>query len=348
MKAREVFLNALNKKEVPYTPIWLMRQAGRYLPEYRAIREKYSFLEMCRIPEVAAEVTLQPLRRYALDAAILFSDILIPLPPMGIDVEFIESKGPVITNPVQSEKDVEGLHVVNAKDELNFVGDAVRMIKDELKDERALIGFAGAPFTLASYAIEGGHSKDYIKVKTLMWNEPEVFEKLLEKISDTVIDYLKLQIDAGVDAVQLFDSWVGALTPYDFKKFVIPYVNRIFDGIKEKGVPMIYFGTMTSGFFEMYREIRAHAFGVDWRIDIGKAWEMIGEDKAVQGNLDPIILYAERDAIEQHAAKILDTVGARSGHVFNLGHGLTPKTPVESVGYLVDFVHEYSMKLREG
>jgi uroporphyrinogen decarboxylase len=334
------------KKETPYTPIWLMRQAGRYLPEYRAVREKYTFLEMCRIPEVAAEITLQPLRRFELDAAILFSDILITLPPMGIELDFVETKGPVIENPVRNENDIRSLRVPDAFEELKFVGDAIKIIKEKLAGKRALIGFAGAPFTLASYAVEGGHSKNYVLIKKLMWNQPYLYRELVDKITDTVIGYLKMQIESGVDAIQLFDSWIGALTPADFQEFALPYIKKIFSSLKDYNVPLIYFGTMTSGFFEFYREIPASAFGVDWRIEIGKAWDVIGRDKAVQGNLDPIGLYAQRNVIEEHAKRILDDVGISTGHVFNLGHGITPGTPIESVQILVDFVHEYSQKIR--
>ncbi len=346
MNSREVFISSLMGRKTPYTPIWLMRQAGRYLPEYRALREKYTFLEMCRISEVAAEVTLQPLRRFPLDAAILFSDILIPLPPMGIELDFFESKGPVIQNPVRSREDIEKLRVIDAKEDTAFVAEAIKIIKEELKGERALIGFSGAPFTLASYAVEGGHSKDYLKVKQLMWNEPDAFHMLLDKITDTVIDYLSLQIEAGVDAIQVFDSWIGALAPYDFQEYAYPYLEKIFNGLKKYGVPMIYFGTMTSGFFNIIRNLPSHAVGIDWRIRISQAWEIIGPEKAVQGNLDPMVLYAERDVISKHAEAILSEVGNRPGHVFNLGHGITPKTPIESVQFLVDFVHEKSTQIK--
>ncbi|MCX7832275.1 MAG: uroporphyrinogen decarboxylase [Actinobacteria bacterium] len=346
MNPRQVFVASLRREEVPYTPIWLMRQAGRYLPEYRAVREKHSFLEMCRTPELAVEVTLQPLRRFELDAAILFSDILIPLPPMGLKLEFFESKGPQIENPVSSMKDVENLRVANARQDTGFVGEAVRMLRKELGDEKALIGFAGAPFTLASYAVEGGHSKDYAKVKKMMWNQPEAFRLLLEKITDTVIDYLKMQLEEGADAVQVFDSWIGALTPMDFKEFAFPYLKRIFEELKQYNKPTIYFGTMTSGFFNYIKELGSNAVGVDWRINIDDAWKIIGDEKAIQGNLDPMVLYADREVIRKHAKDVLDRASSFSGHVFNLGHGLTPQTPIDSVAFLVDFVHEESEKIR--
>jgi uroporphyrinogen decarboxylase len=323
-----------------------MRQAGRYLPEYRQVREKYSFLEMCRLPDVAAEVTLQPLRRFELDAAILFSDILIPLPPMGIKLDFYESKGPVIENPVRKLQDIEALRVPDPYEDIGFVAEAIKLIKQELKDEKALIGFAGAPFTLASYVVEGGHSKNYIKVKQLMWNEPGTFDLLMEKITSTIIGYLSMQLEAGADVVQLFDSWIGALSPVDFETKALPYINRIFEALKKYKRPTIYFGTMTAGFLKLISQVRSSAAGVDWRVNIDEAWDMIGHQKAIQGNLDPIVLYAEGEVIKSKAEEILLRVGNRPGHVFNLGHGLTPETPIDSVKLLVDFVHERSAEIR--
>lgn len=347
MKPRDVFLASLRLEEAPYTPIWLMRQAGRYLPEYRKVREKYSFLEMCRIPEVAAEITLQPLRRFELDAAILFSDILIPLPPMGIELDFYESKGPVIENPVRTVADINRLRIPDPYEDTGFVAEAIKLIKKELKEERALIGFAGAPFTLASYAVEGGHSKNYIRVKQLMWNEPEAFGKLMDKITETIIGYLSMQLEAGADAVQLFDSWIGALSPADFEQFALPFINRIFNALKKYEKPTIYFGTMTSGFLNLVAGIESSAVGVDWRVNIDEAWDTVGHHKAIQGNLDPIVLYAEKEIIRSKAEDILLRVGKRPGHVFNLGHGLTPETPIDSVKFLVDFVHERSAAIKQ-
>jgi len=347
LKPRDVFLASLKIEEAPYTPIWLMRQAGRYLPEYRQVRGKYSFLEMCRLPEVAAEITLQPLRRFELDAAILFSDILIPLPPMGINLDFYESKGPVIENPVRSTADIERLRVPDPYEDTGFVAEAIKLIKNELKNERALIGFAGAPFTLASYAVEGGHSKNYIKVKQLMWNEPEAFQTLMDKITETIIGYLSMQLEAGADAVQLFDSWIGALSPKDFEQLALPFINKIFKALKKYGKPTIYFGTMTSGFLNLLAGVESTAIGVDWRINIGEAWNTVGHDKAIQGNLDPVVLYAEKEVIRAKAEDILLQVGKRPGHIFNLGHGLTPETPIDSVKFLVDFVHDRSSEIKK-
>lgn len=346
MTSRDVFLKALRGEPTLYTPIWLMRQAGRYLPEYKEIREKYSFFEMCRLPEVAVEVTLQPLRRFDLDAAILFSDILVPLVPMGLDVRFEEGKGPVISNPVRTMKDAEKLRVINSQEDVPYVGETIVTLKNELKDEKALIGFSGAPFTLASYSVEGGGSKDFRKIKTLMWKEPNVYHLLMEKITETVIDYLRLQIRSGVDVVQLFDSWVGILSPQDFREKVFRYVERIVQALSSEKVPIIYFGTMLSGLFFDIKNLDVDCVGVDWRIDIDKAWEILSDRKAVQGNLDPLVMYADRKTIEEAAGAILEKVGARSGHIFNLGHGIMPGVPVENVEFLVDFVHNKSSELR--
>lgn len=347
MERRQVFLKALKREPVPYTPIWLMRQAGRYLPEYRKVREQYSFLEMCRTPEVAAEITLQPLRRFELDAAILFSDILIPLPPMGIEVEFVESKGPVITNPVRTVEDIKKVRVMSGDEDTPFVGQAIKIIKEELKEERALIGFSGAPFTLASYAVEGGHSRNYIDVKKLMWNEPEAFNELMEKTSQSIVSYLSHQIESGVDAVQLFDSWVGVLDPADFKEYVLPHLSFIVDALKSKyDVPVIYFGTMTGGLLDTISQLNVDAVGVDWRVRIDEAWQIIGHDKAIQGNLDPVALYADFSVLAAKADDILERVGARPGHVFNLGHGVTPQVSIEAVDFLVNYVHNKSTEIR--
>lgn len=340
-------MKALNRQEVPYAPIWIMRQAGRYLPEYREIRKNYSFFEMCRTPEVAAEITLQPIRRFELDAAILFSDILVPLPPMGIDVEFVKGKGPQINNPIRNYKDIEKVKTINSEKDVSFVGDAIKIIINKLNSERALIGFSGAPFTLASYSVEEGSSKNYKNIKKLMWEQGDAFKAFMDKITDVVIDYLSFQIKSGVDVVQLFDSWVGILSPRDFRSFVLPYLKKIVRELKPSGIPIIYFGTMTAGLFGDIRQLDVDAVGVDWRIDIDRAWDLIGKEKSVQGNLDPMILYSGKEAIEKAAEDILIRTGRKKGHIFNLGHGITPGVPVESVEFLVNFVHNRSGELRE-
>lgn len=323
-----------------------MRQAGRYLPEYRKVREKHSFFDMCRTPELAVEVTLQPLRRFELDAAILFSDILVPLVPMGIEIDFEEGKGPQIRNSVSRLSDIERLKVINAEADVSYVGETLKRLKEELKGERALIGFSGSPFTLASYAVEGGHTKEYKKIKSLMWEDRGAYELLMQKISETTIEYLSFQIECGADVVQIFDSWVGVLSPKDFRENVLPYVKNIVEKLSPKGVPIIYFGTMTSGLFEDIKTLPVTAIGVDWRIDIDRAWEIIGYDKAVQGNMDPVVMFSDKKAIENSAGDILERIGNRCGHIFNFGHGIMPGVPVENVEFLVDFVHNKSAEIR--
>jgi uroporphyrinogen decarboxylase len=332
-------LDACARLPVDATPIWLMRQAGRYLPEYRAIREKLSFVEMCRRPDIAAEVTLQPLRRFELDAAIIFADILLPLEPMGIGFHFTPEDGPVIEKPVRGADDLRGVHTIDSASELQYVMDALRLVRHELDKDIALIGFSGAPFTLASYICEGGHSRTYSHVKRLMYAEPDTFTRLMELISDVVVDYLHAQVAAGADVVQLFDSWVGWLGPFDYESLVLPQVRRVVAQVREAGVPVIYFANGAGGMLELVRQAGADVYGVDWRIGLDKAWAELGHEVAVQGNLDPITLLGPQDAIEERAADVLRSAARRPGHIFNLGHGLVPQTPPDNVRFLVDTVH---------
>jgi uroporphyrinogen decarboxylase len=320
-----------------------MRQAGRYMKEYRALRKKYSFLEMCKNPEIAAQVTLQPIEKFKLDAAIIFSDILIPLEPMGISFDFAKGEGPVFHHPVREMKDIEKLRVIEPE-EVPFLVKAIRIVRKELEEKIPLIGFSGAPFTLASYIIEGGHSKNYILTKGLMYQNRPAWDALMHKVSEVLIRYLNAQIRAGVQAVQLFDSWVGCLSPTDYEEYVLPYSKRVIDGI-DKGVPLIHFATSSSTLLGLMRRAGGDVIGVDWRIDIGEAWERIGYEVAIQGNLDPVILFGSVDLIKGETKRILDRVGGRPGHIFNLGHGILPTTPVENVAALVDMVHEYSSKI---
>jgi uroporphyrinogen decarboxylase len=339
------FLDACNRVPVDATPIWLMRQAGRYLPEYRAIREKLSFVEMCRRPDVAAEVTLQPLRRFDLDAAIVFADILLPLEPMGIGFHFTEADGPVIERPVRGARELEGVRTIDSAADLRYVMDAIRLVRHELGDDTPLIGFSGAPFTLASYIVEGGHSRNYTHVKRLMYEDPVTFSRLMSLISEVVVDYLQAQIAAGAQAVQLFDSWVGWLSPYDYELLVLPHVRFVVDRVKGRGAPVIYFANGASGMLDRVAKAGSDVMGVDWRVDIDRAWEElsgVGNGVAVQGNLDPITLLGPPKAIEERVADVLRRVGGRPGHIFNLGHGLVPQTPPDNVKYLVDAVHRLS------
>ena len=334
-------LDACARRPVDATPVWLMRQAGRYLPEYRAIREKLSFVEMCMRSDVAAEVTLQPLRRFELDAAIIFADILLPLEPMGIGFHFTPEDGPVIDRPVRTAADLEGVHTIDAASDLAYVMESLKLVRKEIDGKQTLIGFSGAPFTLASYIVEGGHSRNYTHVKKLMYDDPATFGRLMGLISDVVVDYLLAQIDAGAQVVQLFDSWVGWLGPYDYEHLVLPHVRYVVEQVKGKGAPVIYFGNGASGMLHHVATVPSDVIGVDWRIDIDRAWEQLG-DVAVQGNLDPITLLGPPSAIEERVADVVKRVGGRPGHIFNLGHGLVPQTPPDNVKYVVDAVHRLS------
>ncbi len=337
------FLKACRKEEVDCTPVWMMRQAGRYLEKYRKVREKHSFLEMCKTPELAVEVTLQPFELIDLDAAILYSDILIPVEAMGIDLEFIESRGPVIHNPVRTEKDVKALKVIDPGESVPFVMEAIKLLRKELEGRAPLIGFSGVPFTLASYMIEGGGSKNYLEAKGMMYNAPELFHELMQKITDTVIAYLNAQVDAGAQAIQVFDSWVGALSPLDYKNFVLPYSRQVLEGIRGD-VPKIHFGTGTAGFLDLLKEAGGDIIGVDWRIDLDRAWDILGDDVGVQGNFDSSKLFGTKAVIEEAVKDILERAGNRPGHIFNLGHGIQPKTPPENAAFMVDKVHELSRR----
>ena len=337
------FLKACRRQPTPYTPIWLMRQAGRYMKEYRALRKKYSFLEMCKNPELAAKVTLQPIEKFKLDAAIIFSDILIPLEPMGVEFEFAKGEGPVFHHPLRERKDVERLRLIEPEEEIPFLMKAIRTVRKELEGRVPLIGFSGAPFTLASYIIEGGHSNNYVLTKSLMYRDRPTWDALMEKLSEVLIRYLGAQIRSGVQAVQMFDSWVGCLTPGDYEEYVLPHSRKVIEGIG-KSVPLIHFATSNSTLLELMKRAGGDVIGVDWRVDIGEAWTRMGYDVAIQGNLDPVILFGPVDLIEKNVKKILDSVGNRPGHIFNLGHGILPTTPPEHVTALVDMVHEYSSK----
>jgi uroporphyrinogen decarboxylase len=338
------FLKACRREPTAYTPIWLMRQAGRYMKEYRALRKKYSFMEMCKHPEIAAQVTLQPIEKFKLDAAIIFSDILIPLEPMGVAFEFAKGEGPVFHQPVREMKDIEKLRVIESEEEISFLLKAIRLVRKELEGRIPLIGFSGAPFTLVSYIIEGGHSKNYINTKELMYQDGPAWDTLMNKISDVLIRYLNAQIRAGVQAVQLFDSWVGCLSPTDYEAYVLPYSKRVIEGV-DKSVPLIHFATSSSALLELMKRAGGDVIGLDWRVDIAEAWARIGYDVGIQGNLDPVVLFGPVGLIKKEVKRILDQVGARPGHVFNLGHGILPNTPVENVAALVDAVHEISSQV---
>ncbi len=338
----DTFLRACRREPTDTTPVWFMRQAGRYMAEYRAIRAHHSLLEICRQPELAAEVTLQPVNRIEVDAAILFSDLLLPLEPLGIPFDFVKGEGPAIERPVRCAADVGRLRPFEPREELEHVLLTIRLVRRELEGRVPLIGFAGAPFTLASYAIEGGASRAFALTKGLMYSEPEVWHELCELLADVVADYLLAQIEAGAQAVQLFDSWVGALSDRDYREFALPHTKRIMDAVADAGVPVIHFGTGTATLLEAMAEAGGDVVGVDWRVPLDEAWERIGADRAVQGNLDPTLLLGPVHRLLDGADAVLQQAGGRPGHIFNLGHGILPETPVEHVQALARFVHARS------
>ncbi|MGH7788032.1 MAG: uroporphyrinogen decarboxylase [Candidatus Binatia bacterium] len=337
------FLQACRRQATPFTPIWLMRQAGRYMAEYRAVRERFSFLELCHHPEAAAEVTVTAVEKLGVDAAIIFADILLILEPLGVGLEFSAGDGPVLHRPVRTPEDVARLADYDTADALAYVYEAVRGARAGLAGRVPLIGFAGAPFTLASYLIEGGGSRNYAHTKALMYHHPGAFGDLLALLARLINSYLRQQIAAGADAVQLFDSWVGCLAPDDYREHVLPHTRAALAGLSELA-PVIHFGTGTAGLLALMREAGGDVIGVDWRIDLDRAWAMIGHDRATQGNFDPLILFAPPAEIRRRAAAILARAEGRPGHIFNLGHGILPQTPVDHVRALVDAVHELSQR----
>ena len=338
------FLRACRREPTDCTPVWVMRQAGRYLPEYRALRARHGFLELCKTPALAAEVTLLPVRRLDVDAAILFADILLILEAMGVGLEFAKGDGPVIHRPVRSRADVEALTRVPAAASLSYVFDTIRLVRAGLAGKVPLIGFAGAPFTLASYIVEGRGSRNYVHTKMLMYGDPAVWHLLMERLAEATVEYVREQVAAGAEAVQLFDSWIGCLSPDDYRSYVLPHMRTTFAALARIGVPVIHFGTGTTALLELMREAGGDVIGLDWRVDLGAAWERLGADVAVQGNLDPVALFAPPDEIRRRVARILEQAGGRPGHVFNLGHGVLPETPVAHVVAMIDAVHELSAR----
>lgn len=327
-----------------YTPVWFMRQAGRYMAEYRAIRQKYTLLTICKTPELAAQVTLQPVEKLGVDAAIIFADILLPLEGMGIQLEFAQGEGPVIHNPIRDKAAVETLRLIEPEEMVPFTLEAIRIVRRELNNRIPLIGFAGAPFTLASYLIEGGHSRDYILTKSMMYKDPETWKSLMAKLTQVVTAYLRSQIRAGAQAVQLFDSWIGCLSPGDYREYVLPFSRQVIQSLRRENVPIIHFGTGTASLLELMREAGSDVIGVDWRVNIDEAWNRLGDHVAIQGNLDPVALFAPLPELRKRIEDILHRVGNRPGHIFNLGHGILPQTPVENVIATVEMVHELSRR----
>jgi uroporphyrinogen decarboxylase len=320
-----------------------MRQAGRYMPEYRAIREKHTLLEIVQQPQLAAEITLQPVRKLGVDAAILFADILLPVVPMGLPLEFVKGEGPSIRTPIRSVTDVKRMRLLDPETDLGHVLEAVRLVRRELEAENIpLIGFAGAPFTVASYMIEGGPSRSYRHTKGLMHAQPGVWELLLRLLADSLGSYLVAQVEAGAQAVQLFDSWVGNLTPMDYQRYVLPFTQSVIEQVEATGVPVIHFGTDTAALLPSFRKAGGSVIGLDWRINLDEGWSAIGPEFAVQGNLDPVALFDPIPVLQGQVLDVLKLAGGRPGHIFNLGHGILPETPVDHVKAVVDIVHEYS------
>jgi uroporphyrinogen decarboxylase len=333
------FLDAARLKPVDVTPVWLMRQAGRSLPEYRRLRERWSLTDIVAQPELCAEVTLEPVRLLGVDAAVMFADIMLPLRGMGVELELVENVGPVIAHPIAGAEDVERLRVPEGEEAAPQVMAAIRYIVEQ--SPVPVIGFSGAPFTLASYLIEGRPSRDFGKVKAFMYAQPETFDLLLGKLARTMAGYLKAQVAAGVQAVQLFDSWVGALAPVDYRSRVLAHTSTIFEALSGLGVPRIHFGTNTAGLLEDIARSGADIVSLDWRIPLDEGWRRVGHDRGVQGNLEPAVLLGPAELVRERARDVLREAGGRAGHIFNLGHGVLPDTNVENLQVLVETVHSW-------
>jgi uroporphyrinogen decarboxylase len=335
-----VLVRAARRQAVDRRPVWFMRQAGRSLPEYRNIRESYDLFSICQNPDLCAEVTLQPVRRLGVDGAVLFADIMLPVAfGLGVGLQLVDGVGPVVEHPLRTQADIDRLQVRAPGEAVPFVLETIKRLRRELAPSVAVIGFSGAPFTLAGYLIEGKPSRDFLITKTMMYTEPVLWDALMTRLSRLVLDYLLAQIEAGAQLVQLFDSWVGALSPADYRRFVLPYVARILSGLQRSGAPTIHFGTGTAGILSVMREAGGDVIGVDWRVDFGEAWRVIGFDRGIQGNLDPALLLGPWPLIEEGARRIIEATGGRPGHIFNLGHGVLPESPVEHLQRLVEFVH---------
>jgi uroporphyrinogen decarboxylase len=335
-----LLVRAVRREPVERTPVWFMRQAGRSLPEYRAIRERHTLFEVCEQPELCAEVTLQPVRRHGVDAAVMFADIMTPVLGMGVGVELVDGVGPVVREPIRAAADVERLRP--AEPDARIL-EAVRLVRAELDPGKAVVGFCGGPFTVAGYLVEGKPSRDFVRVKELMYREPHVWHALLDRLADGFGAYVAAQAAAGADVIQLFDSWAGALSPSDYEEFVAPYSARILAAVE---VPTIHFGTGTATLLGSMAEAGGDAIGLDWRIPLDRGWEVVGADRAVQGNLDPAVLLGPWSRVQAAARDVLDRAGGRPGHVFNLGHGVLPGTAPDVLGRLVELVHEAGVEAR--
>ncbi len=343
MGLNERFLRACRREPVDATPIWFMRQAGRYLPEYRQLRERHSLLEICQQPELAAQGTIDPVRLLGVAAAILFADLLLPAIPLGVGLEYAKGEGPVIGRPVRTHQDVEALKPVDPETDLDYVLETIRIVRRELKDV-PVIGFGGAPFTFASYLIEGGSSRDFPLTRAMLHSEPATWQALMASLTDTLARYLLAQIHAGVQAVQVFDSWAGALSPDEYETYVLPYSHRLFQSVEAAGVPVIHFGTNTKEILPVMRQAGGTVFSLDWRYPLDEGWKLVGEDVAVQGNLDPQALFLSQSELKTKVRDVLQRAAGWPGHIFNLGHGILPETPVENVQAVVEWVHEWTAR----
>lgn len=334
------FLDACRRRPTDVRPVWFMRQAGRYMKQYRDLRAKHSILEICKRPDLAAAVTLQPVEALDVDAAIIFADLLLPVEPMGLKLEFISGEGPSIDNPVRTSHDVDTLSISNT-DELAYVGEAIQIVARALGGKVPVIGFVGAPFTLASYMIEGGPSRTFLRTKQLMYRDEVLWRRLMGKIVDVLGPFALMQVGAGARAIQVFDSWVGALGPDDYVRYVAPYSRALIERIRSSSVPVIHFGTGAAGFFKELHAAGGDVMGVDWRINIDQAWMDISYRSAVQGNLDPAVLFAPLPELKARVHELLKRTGTRPGHIFNLGHGILPETPVDNVKAVVQIVRDF-------
>ena len=333
------FLKAVRREPVDTTPLWIMRQAGRYLPEYMAVRSKVTFMDLCKTPELSCEVTVTAQHVLGVDAAILFADLLPILEPMGIDLEYQKGEGPVIHNPLHTGRDVDRLRALDSMDAVDYVFQAIRLIRRALPNDIPLIGFAGAPFTLASYCIEGGGSKNYVRTKSLMYNDESAWNVLMSRLVDTVILYLQQQITAGCQCVQIFDSWAGCLSPADYRRYVLPHTKRLIQSVKDYA-PVINFLNGNPALLPLQREAGGNVMGIDWRSQLDEAWQTLGHDVAIQGNMDPVSIYADLPVLKQRVADVLHLAAGRPGHIFNLGHGVMPDMNPNHVKAVVDYVHE--------
>jgi uroporphyrinogen decarboxylase len=336
------FLRACRREQVDVTPVWFMRQAGRYMSDYRALRQRYTLLEICAHPELAVAVTLQPVDVIEVDAAILFSDLLLPFTPLGLDFDFVKGEGPAIERPIRKAADVDRLRTFEPREALGHVLETIRLLRGELDGRVPLIGFGGAPFTLAAYAIEGGPSTTYAHTKAFMYSQPRAWHRLCERFATLIADYMRAQVDAGAQAIQIFDSWAGALSRSDYREFALPHTRHIFEQLAGCGVPLIHFGVGTAAILPDIAEAGGHVIGVDWRMPLDDAWNVIGHDHAIQGNMDPTLLLGPPDRLFAAAGDVLRRAARRPGHIFNLGHGVLPSTHLERVQELARFVHRVS------